>query len=379
MRAFCIVLTVLLITSVAVANEKEKPFEYPVPTGARALDCTNATPITCGETLAGDNTGMPNNVVNYSCTGLNENGGEVVYEIVLPPGQCYELAITMTPSGCDLDLFFLGSCDEGDCLSYSAGVTTEVITTTCLEPGTYYIVVDGYGYNPPGAECPFTINVECVECECPTPPCCPFEFARYFIDFNLDDGGFWTAPCGGNPVWEWAAVSNPDVPPIACEDVPVTHTLGTIVNGDYGNNAGETAVVGPFYIDQYCTCLELCHFYDTEFSYDGGNVKVSTDGGVTWTLITPSRPYDDNALYTGNPCAPGEPGFSGHGSATFFHQDCFDISAFVGTDILVGFFFGSDSSVGAYPGWYIKWVKIGSDESSPVEDSSWGNIKAMYR
>jgi hypothetical protein len=373
MRAFCIVLAILLIASVAVANEKEKRFEYPVPTGARALDCTNATPIAC------DNTGMPNNVVNYSCTGLNENGGEVVYEIELPPGQCYELTITMTPSGCDLDLFFLGSCDEGDCLSYSAGVSTEVITTTCLEPGTYYIVVDGYGYNPPGAECPFTINVECVECECPTPPCCPFEFARYFIDFNLDDGSFWTAPCGGSPVWEWAAVSNPDVPATACEDVPVTHTLGTIVNGDYGNNAGETAVVGPFYIDQYCTCLELCHFYDTEFSYDGGNVKLSTDGGATWALITPSRPYDDNALYSFNPCAPGEPGFSGHGSATFFHQDCFDISAFVGTDILVGFFFGSDNSIGSYPGWYIKWVKIGSDESSPVEDSSWGNIKALYR
>jgi len=45
---------------------------------------------------------------------------------------------------------------------------------------------------------------------------------------------------------------------------------------------------------------------------------------------------------------------------------------------MVAFDFGADTSV-FYPGWYIKWVKIGSDEFSPVEQSTWGNIKAMYR
>ena len=40
----------------------------------------------------------------------------------------------------DLDIFFLGSCDENDCLAY--GNTT--FTSDAMLAGTYYIVVDGY-------------------------------------------------------------------------------------------------------------------------------------------------------------------------------------------------------------------------------------------
>jgi hypothetical protein len=378
MRAFCMVLTVLLIASVAVAGEKDKLSDVGVAPTSRALDCTGATPIACGQTLPGDNTGMPNNVVNYSCSPyLSENGGEVVYEFVVPTGLCYEVTVTMVPSGCDLDVFFLGSCNELECLYYSAGVATETIETGCLEPGTYYIVVDGYGSSVPGAECPFDITVDCVECECPVPPCCPFENTVYLVDFNLDDGGYWLLPCGGVPTWEWGAMTNPEVPDIACDDVPVTNILATTLAGDYPGGAGEIAAVGPFFIDQYCTCLELCHFYDTEARYDGCNIKVSTDDGTTWTLLVPSRGYDQ-ALNSSNACIPDEEAFTGHQFDTAFLRDCFDITDYVGMEITVGFFFGSDSSVN-YPGWYIKWVKIGSDDSSPVEDSSWGNIKALYR
>jgi hypothetical protein len=320
---------------------------------------------------------MPNNVVNYGCTSLNENGGEVVYELNLPAGMCYEVTVTMTPSGCDLDLFFLGSCDESDCLYYSGGTGTETIVTGCIESGTYYIVVDGYGSTPPGAQCPFTINVECAECECPVPPCCPFEYVKHLVDFNVWDGGFTVLPCNGASVWQWGPMTNPEVPEVACEDVPVTNILGTNIPGDYPVSSGEVAMIGPFGIDQYSTCLELCHYYDTENRFDGGNVKISTDAGATWTLLTPARLYDA-VSYASCLCLPLEDAFTGHTHNTAFQQDCFDISDYVGTDIWIGFFFGSDSSV-TYPGWYIKWVKIGSNNSSPVEDSSWGNIKALYR
>ncbi len=294
----------------------------------------------------------------------------MVYEITVEAGACKTVTGTITGMTADLDIFFLGSCDENDCLAYG----NSTFTSVCLEPGTYYIVIDGYN----GASSNYTLTVSCADCNCPTPPCCPFDYVKHLVDFNTWDGGFWTLPCNGNPVWEWAAVTNPDVPAVACEDVPVTNILGTVVNGDYGDLAGETAVVGPFALNQYCTCLEICHFYDTENRFDGGNVKISTDNGATWTLITPSRLYDA-VSYTGDVCVPLQDVFTGHGSSTFFHQDCFDISDYVGESILIGFFFGSDSSVGYYPGWYIKWLKIGSDDFSPVEGTSWGNIKAMYR
>jgi len=375
MRALCVVLTLLLVASVAVADEKAKLDGVQFPPTSRALDCANAVPIACGQTMTGDNTGMPNNVVNYSCTTLNENGGEVVYELVLPAPACQEVTITMTPSGCDLDLFFLGSCDETDCIDYSGSVSTEVITTGCLLPGTYYIVVDGYGSAVPGAECPFTIQVECNECDCPQPDCCPFPFVCYEVDFNLDDGGFVTLPCGGAPVWQWG--TPPEIPPIACDDVPMTHVLGTIIGGDYPASGGEIAMVGPFFIDEFCTCLELCHYYDTEPSYDGANLKISTDGGITWTLATPNRGYDQNT--NASPlCIPSEPAFSGHQFQNAFLRDCFNISQYVGQTIWVGFFWGNDSSI-QYPGWYIKWLKIGGQEGTSTEDSSWGSIKALYR
>jgi hypothetical protein len=316
---------------------------------------------------------MPNNVVNYGCTGYSENGGEVVYEFVIPAGVCYEVTVTMTPAGCDLDLFFLGSCDEGDCLFGSTTTGTETIVTSCLEPGTYYIVVDGYGSSVPGAECPFDLTVDCVECDCPVPACCPFENTIYFVDFNIDPS-YWLLPCGGAPVWQWGMLDGM-TPDIACDEVPITNLLGTIIGGPYVASSGEIAAVGPFFIDQYSTCLELCHFYDIEPNYDGGNVKVSTDGGATWTLISPSQGYP-GATLTYCMCIPGEPAYTG--SSGTFVRDCFDLTPFEGMEIIVGFFFGSDSSV-QYPGWYPKWIKIGSDDSSPVEDASWGNIKAMYR
>ncbi len=333
--------------------------------------------------MTGDNTGMPNNVVNYGCTTLNENGGEVVYELVIPPPACKVVTITMTPQGCDLDLFFLGSCDEIDCLDYSGSVSTEQIVTTCLEPGTYYIVVDGYGSSVPGAECPFTIQVECVDCDCPEEPCCPFPYVCYEADFNTCEVTVtYQVIDACDHVWEYE-YSSID-PEFACNGEETTTVLGTIVNGDYVTNAGEIAIVyadtlhSPFRISvaENCWCMELCHWYDIETSYDGGNVKVSTDGGMTWQLITPAGGYPGTT--NSYPCAiPNEPAYTGHPPFAYI-RDCFDLSAYDGMDILVGFFFGSDSSV-TYPGWYIKWIKIGGEEFTPVEDTSWGAIKAMYR
>ncbi|MCK4548223.1 MAG: hypothetical protein KAW17_12380 [Candidatus Eisenbacteria sp.] len=160
---FLMVALVLLSASVVMAGN-EKPFVQPVPGTRGDLDCSNAIPIICGETVMGDNTGMPNNVETYSCVGWTESGGEVVYELTLPGPDDWEITVT-TDFGWDpdLDVFLLGSCDEADCIDY--GDTGFV--TDCIPPGTYYIVVDGYG----GDEGAYEMTVECMICEGPADPC----------------------------------------------------------------------------------------------------------------------------------------------------------------------------------------------------------------
>jgi hypothetical protein len=247
-----------------------------------------------------------------------------------------------------------------DLTSYSVGQTIEIKF--------------GYtGYD--GAEGAFdAISIG----EAPVIPVCPFQYPCYVVDFNQSDGGFKSQVCGLGPIpWQWGVPTG--IPALACDGVPVTHVLGTVLAGTYPVSKGEGAVIGPFDITPRCTTLELCHFYDTESGYDGGNVKVSTDAGATWQLITPIGGYDGilTSTYYIPECVAQEAVF--YGTSTTFVRDCFDISDYVGDNILVGFFFGSESYATSDLGWYIKWVKIGTDAPTSVKDSTWGMIKALYR
>jgi len=361
---YVLISMLVLVMAVGVASAK-KDWTQPETMSRGNLDCTMATVIQCGDLITGDTTNAPNNVEAYSCTGWPETGNELVYELTLD--DCYIVTVALLNMSADFDAFLLGSCDEDDCLTYGdTGFTSE-----CLLPGTYYIVVDGYN----GAIGTFEMEIMCEQCDCPTPPCCPSLYTCYDVDFNVTDV-FTTQECLGGPAWDWGVPVG--IPMVACDDVPVTNILGTQVGGDY-IESGEAAVIGPFEITDYCWCLELCHYYDTETSYDGGYVAISVDGGVTWTQIAPARGYDTVGSSYGAPCIAGLEIFSGHQYNTAFLRDCFNLTQYIGQTVHVGFFFGADSSI-FYPGWYIKWVKIGSDEpSSPVEESSWGTIKAMYR
>jgi len=378
MRFAITVLLVLLVATVGFADEKAKLAVPPVPV-SRALDCTNAIPINCGDVVTGNTYTNPNVVEYYSCVGWQEAGGEVVYELVLPDPDCYIVTATLSNYTGDPDVFILGSCDENDCLAYG----NLTATTNCIEAGTYYVVVDAYYYNP---DADYTLTVTCDVCQCPVEPCCPSIYVCYVEDFNISGCNFYTEDCGGigSCFWEWGQpVFDPGssygpIPDVACDGVAVTNLLATDLDAFYAN-CGERAIIGPYDITESCWCMELCHYYDTESGFDGGNVKVSSDGGATWSLVYPARGYDVTA-YSAPPCVSLEPIFSGHAVATAgaFVRDCFDLSDYVGQSIMVAFDFGADGSV-FYPGWYIKWVKIGSDEFSPVESTTWGNIKAMYR
>jgi len=205
-------------------------------------------------------------------------------------------------------------------------------------------------------------------------PCCPFPTTCVALDYNISENGYVTKPCNGAAAWHWG-VPPVGVPTVACDGVPVTNVLYALLPV----SAGESVVLGSFDITPVCYCLELCHYYDLESSYDVGNVKVSADNGVTWALVYPFGGYDGINTSTSypSPCAWNEEAFTG--TSVTFVRDCFDLTEYVGQTILVKLDLGTDSWSTTDLGWYIKWAKLGGEEQSPVQNSTWGAIKAMYR
>jgi len=331
------------------------------------LDCSGAIPIEVGQTIWATIVGGPTNVDQYPvCVDWLEDGGEVVFELTMPGPTDDDIGISLwyRIDLCDLDWFLLGSCDEADCIEYDDyGWPVDEIP-----PGTYYIVVDGYE----GDECEFVLSVYWNE---ETESCSPLTSVCQMWDFNASDEGFVHRLCGV-PVttWEWGAAPL-TIPETACGDVEVSNVLCTGLSGTYPSEAGDAAYVGPVTLETGCTCLELCHYYDTEEYYDGGMVGLSTDDGVTWELLTPARGYDSIGDWDSS-CIGPFPCFNGQDHEEFL-LDSFDLTPWVGETIWIGFFFGADGS-SEEQGWYILSAAIGSSES-PVEDATWGTIKALYR
>lgn len=110
------------------------------------------------------------------------------------------------------------------------------------------------------------------------------------------------------------------------------------------------------------------HYVATEFGYDGGNVKISINGGA-FTLI-PASAFQFNPYNTTMQPAPGntsplagQPGFSGtdggqvHGSWGESQIDLSRIGVKKGDTIQLRFEFGMDGC-GAIDGWYVDDVKV---------------------
>ncbi len=128
----------------------------PVSAPAGNLDCSDENVIVLtldGGTIGGDPNEHPSNVPFYSCWGGGAGGGEVICILDIPPGPSRVVQITQTGPDAhfaDASLFLLNSCDENDCIAYSAGNDYFERITICLQGGRrYYVVGDGslsWGY-----------------------------------------------------------------------------------------------------------------------------------------------------------------------------------------------------------------------------------------
>jgi len=166
----------------------------------------------------------------------------------------------------------------------------------------------------------------------------------FFTDFEANDGGF--LPVAGE--WEWGVPTYGSGPASAYSPV---NCWGTDLDNTYDPSTlnallsqGLTLTGGAIYQASFWL------WYYTEGSgFDGCNVKISTDGGATWSVITTSRPYNSTITATSNPML-GQPVWNGQSLG--WVQVTIDLTPYAGQTVLLRFDMGGDSSV-QYAGMYI--------------------------
>lgn len=172
-------------------------------------------------------------------------------------------------------------------------------------------------------------------------------FSYTVLEDGIENGtSSWTSDAAAGPV-TWETNNNSYEGDVAwyAEDVPETSDqLLTMVD------TFELIGANP--------ALSFWHWYDTEATWDGGVVEISTDFGANWQDLGNSLTQNG---YTGdlqvNPDSPisGRPAF--HGNSGGYIQTIADLSAFSGQSVMIRFRFGCDGAVGGN-GWYVDNVAI---------------------
>lgn len=141
--------------------------------------CGNPIALSCGVPYNGTTIDGQTNMNNYLCSFWSEYGKEKVHTITLT--QTSDLDIQISGLGnVDLDLFLLNACDTNSCLNYGDNDIQE----DNLSPGTYYIVVDGYG-STATQEGPYSLIVNCTPVVDPN-ACAELFFSEYIEGTSQD-------------------------------------------------------------------------------------------------------------------------------------------------------------------------------------------------
>ncbi len=101
--------------------------------------------------------------------------------------------------------------------------------------------------------------------------------------------------------------------------------------------------------------------YAIEQNWDYGFVQVSTDGGETWTSLSNENTVSETADGAHPRVQENVPGFSG--SSDGWTKQTFDLSAYEGQEVLIGFRYTTDWAT-QEDGWYLKNVSVGDKRLS---------------
>lgn len=186
----------------------------------------------------------------------------------------------------------------------------------------------------------------------------------YTEGFESGNGGY--ASGGTNSTW---AHGVPVSPPTPAEGQGPS-MWGTNLSGNYNNS--ECSWVKSPAIDLSSVPagapagelarLSYAQWMETENSFDGGIVQASTDGGATWTTLTPVGGYDDTMFTAARAClglSATDRAFTSATSSTpgSWAREAFDVTSYLGGSVTFRWLFATDTSV-VKRGWYIDDVAV---------------------
>jgi bacillopeptidase F (M6 metalloprotease family) len=253
---------------------------------------------------------------------------------------------------------WIGSTASGTHVASVAG-SVHTYTHNSAPSGTYYYTIRPY--HTPYFGAPTTSSSVTVGSP------------SFTFDFETDGGG-WVSS-GGGAIWQWGA-------PTVGTGGPAPHgganCWGTVLAGTYTASACEYLDLNlGMPVTSPAASVNFWYWVDGESSYDGANFKVSTDGGSTWTLITPQTGYTVASFFTANLCTPSQAGWGGRDST--WREATMPIGQFMGQTPIFRFTFGSDPSV-QYRGFFFDDMVIwGLRPVSTVTGTvrSYGNNQAI--
>ena len=167
-------LALAALPATAATDKNVKPADPDFSPARVVFDCTARDTLVLEAgfqlTLTDSTTASSSEIDAYGCRQWNERGPENIYRLELDSQIEFFAALRSSTDPeafpeVDLDIFLLSGCDSDDCL---AGENLELSLT--LDPGTYYLVVDGYGTDDSNAG-HYALVVECREIGLPASIC----------------------------------------------------------------------------------------------------------------------------------------------------------------------------------------------------------------
>ncbi len=111
--------------------------------------------------------------------------------------------------------------------------------------------------------------------------------------------------------------------------------------------------------------LTFWHHYDIETEWDYGFVQISTDDGTTWTSLANKNTTDILDPSAIDYVVDNVPGFTDHNEG--WTQETFDLSAYVGQQVLLGFRYATDWG-SLENGWWVDDIMVTADGETVFSD-----------